>query len=56
MNSKERLLTALEHSEPDRVPIFANLTPRVGDRLGNELGLPGEGQNAPWQTRRLSKT
>lgn len=42
MNSKERFLTALEHSEPDRVPIFANLTPQVGDRLGNELGLPGE--------------
>jgi uroporphyrinogen decarboxylase len=42
MNSKERFLTALEHAEPDRVPIFANLTPQVGDRLGKELGLPGE--------------
>ncbi|UCG00114.1 MAG: hypothetical protein JSV89_11375 [Spirochaetaceae bacterium] len=42
MNSKERFLTALEHAEPDRVPIFANLTPQVGQRLGRELGFPGE--------------
>jgi uroporphyrinogen decarboxylase len=40
MTSKERFLTTLEHAEPDRVPVFANLTPQVGERLGKELGVP----------------
>jgi uroporphyrinogen decarboxylase len=33
MNSRKRVLTALEHKEPDRVPIGANLTLQVAESL-----------------------
>lgn len=33
MNSKERVLTALEHKEPDKVPIFNTFTPEVNKEL-----------------------
>jgi len=39
---RERFLTALEHREPDRVPIFANLTPQVGETLAEALQAPVE--------------
>mgnify|MGYP000408637144 CR=1 FL=1 len=39
MTSKDRVLTAFAGSEPDRVPIFANLTPQVGERLARALDL-----------------
>ena len=51
MNSKERVLMAIEHREPDRVPVNATFTPEIrallkqrfgecediGERLGNDL-------------------
>lgn len=42
MTSKERVLTALNHRQPDRVPIFATLTPQVAQRLSHHLQLPFE--------------
>lgn len=39
MKSKERVLTALNHKEPDRVPIQASFTPETALRLKNYLGL-----------------
>ena len=38
MNSKERLLTALDHEEPDRVPVDLWFTSEVEDRLSAEHG------------------
>lgn len=39
MKPKERLLTALDHKEPDRVPIQASFTPETSKRLDNYLNL-----------------
>lgn len=39
MNSKERVLTALSHQEPDRVPCDCWMTPDVSERLQAHLGL-----------------
>jgi len=40
MNSKERILLALNHKEPDRVPIAASFTSEFAQRLQKYLGLP----------------
>lgn len=40
MTSKERVLTALSHEEPDRVPVTASFTPEFAERLRKHLGLP----------------
>ncbi len=39
MNSKERVLLALEHKEVDRVPMVASFTSEFAQRLQNYLGL-----------------
>jgi uroporphyrinogen decarboxylase len=39
MNSKQRVLTALEHMEPDRVPIHVDFTPEAATKLARHLGL-----------------
>ncbi|MCK5739996.1 uroporphyrinogen-III decarboxylase [bacterium] len=39
MNSRDRVLTALQHQEPDRVPFFYRNTPEVEQRLISELNL-----------------
>jgi len=39
MTSKERVLTALNHKEPDRIPITASFTPEFGRRLREYLKL-----------------
>ncbi|MCL5985579.1 MAG: hypothetical protein M1371_03335 [Actinobacteria bacterium] len=41
MNSKERVLTALNHREPDRVPIQAHFTPEVTRYLENKYQAEG---------------
>ena len=33
MNSKERVAAALDHEEPDRVPVFASYTPEIAQKL-----------------------
>ena len=40
LNSKERVLTAVQHKEPDRVPLFYRDVPEVNARLLKELNLP----------------
>lgn len=39
MTSRERVLTALQHKEPDRVPLFYRDVPEVEQRLLKDLGL-----------------
>jgi len=39
MTSRERVLTALDHEEPDRVPIHADFTPEVAERMSEYLKL-----------------
>jgi uroporphyrinogen decarboxylase len=42
MNSKERILTALNHEEPDQVPLDVWLPPQVGHKLHELLCIPKE--------------
>lgn len=39
MNSRERVLTAIAHQRPDRVPIYLWLTPALVERLERERGV-----------------
>jgi uroporphyrinogen decarboxylase len=39
MKSKERVLTALDHKEPDKVPRFSTFTPEFASRLRQHLGI-----------------
>ncbi len=39
MTSRERVLTALNHEEPDRVPIQADFTPEAAKKLAHHLKL-----------------
>ncbi len=39
MNSRERVLTAINHEEPDRVPLQADFTPEVAERMSAHLRL-----------------
>jgi uroporphyrinogen decarboxylase len=39
MNSRERVLTAISHQKPDRVPIYLWLTPMLIERLQRERGV-----------------
>lgn len=42
MTKRQRVITAMNNKQPDRVPVFANLTPQIAKKLGNELNLPYE--------------
>lgn len=42
MNSKERVLTALSHREPDRVPRVSTFTPEFASRLRKYFGMEDE--------------
>jgi uroporphyrinogen decarboxylase len=39
MTSRERVLTALNHEEPDKVPIHADFTPEIARKLADNLRL-----------------
>ncbi|MEM3607099.1 MAG: uroporphyrinogen decarboxylase family protein [Candidatus Bathyarchaeia archaeon] len=39
MIPKERVIKAIEHKEPDRVPIFASFTPEVAEMLKERFGV-----------------
>ena len=39
MNSRERVLTALNHEEPDRVPVHVDFTPEIAEELSQYLQL-----------------
>jgi uroporphyrinogen decarboxylase len=51
MNSRERFLAVINHQEPDRVPVFANLTPQVAEKLGKKMNLPYEPEDSFLSTR-----
>lgn len=42
MTSKERVLKAIHHQEPDRPPLFATVTPQVAEKLSRAFNLPYE--------------
>ncbi|MBI5961500.1 MAG: hypothetical protein HY866_22360 [Chloroflexi bacterium] len=42
MNSKERVLTAFDHREPDRVPAWLGMSPAFQRRAREELQLPDD--------------
>lgn len=44
MNSRERVLTAIAHREPDRVPVDFWAVPEVSQRLRSHLGLESQEQ------------
>jgi len=43
MNSKERVLTAFEHEEPDRVPVWCGASPEFWSKAKRTLSLDDEG-------------
>ena len=51
MTPRERFLTALNLREPDRVPVFATLTPQVAETLGKLFGLPWNAEDSFLSTR-----
>ena len=51
MNSKERFLSAARNNKPDRVPVFANLTPQIAEKLGKKMNLPYEPVDSLLSTR-----
>jgi uroporphyrinogen decarboxylase len=51
MTSRERFLKALNFQEPDYVPVFANLTPQLAEKLGKEMNLPYEPEDSFLSTR-----
>lgn len=47
MNHRERILTALQHEEPDRCPMQVSFTPEFADRLRDALQLQGRAVHNP---------
>jgi uroporphyrinogen decarboxylase len=51
MTSKERVTKTLNFETPDRVPVIANLTPQVAERLGKVMNLPYQAEDSFLSTR-----
>ncbi|MBN1777723.1 MAG: hypothetical protein JW811_06330 [Clostridiales bacterium] len=51
MNRRERFLCAIDKRQPDRVPIFATLTPQIAEALGRQMRLPFEAEDSFLSTR-----
>ena len=56
MTSKERVFRAINFQQPDRVPVFATLTPQVAKRLSSHLGLTYEEPLDSLLSTRISHT
>jgi len=54
MNSKERTLKAIDHSLPDRPPIYVSLTPQLAEKLGRVLNLLYEEPIDAMESARIS--
>ena len=39
MTSRERVLTALDHRTPDRIPVYADFTPEAGESMARRLSV-----------------
>ena len=42
MNSKQRVLTAFNHQEPDRVPAWLGMSPAFQQKIKQHLDLPDD--------------
>lgn len=56
MNSRERVLRAINRQKTDRPPVFATFTPQAGERLCAHLGLPEEKAVDSFLSTRVSFT
>jgi uroporphyrinogen decarboxylase len=56
MTSRERVLKALNHQQPDRPPMFVTLTPQVAAKLSKALNLPYEEPLDSLLSTRISHT
>lgn len=57
LSSRRRVLEALRHREPDRVPVFITLTPQLAEALCRSLGLPSRpAADSPLSANRVSFT
>ena len=56
MKSKDRVLTALNHKQPDRPPVFATVTPQIGETLNTRLGITDDGLVDSFYANRVSYT
>ena len=56
-SSKERVMKAINHEEPDRVPIYFTITPQVAEKLSQHLGIPDYTHpDSPHAENRISYT
>ena len=51
MEKRKRFLTAMRNQQPDRVPIFASLTPQMALRLSDALHIPAREEDSFLSTR-----
>jgi uroporphyrinogen decarboxylase len=54
MNSRERTLTAIDHREPDRPPLYVSLTPQMAEKLCELQGMPFEPPIDAMESSRIS--
>ncbi len=54
MNSRERTLSAINHLQPDRPPVYVSLTPQVAQKLSEALGVPYEEPLDAMESARIS--
>ncbi|MBC8181300.1 hypothetical protein H8E88_09255 [candidate division KSB1 bacterium] len=56
MKSKERVITALNHKQPDRPPVFVTVTPQIGEALNKMLAIKNDGLVDSFFANRISYT
>ncbi len=56
MTSKERVLKAIKHQQPDRPPVFATLTPQAAEKLARHIGMAYEPPLDSLLSTRISHT
>ncbi len=56
MKPRDRLLAVLDKKEPDRPPIFANLTPQAAEKLSKAMNMPYEPPFDSLLSTRISHT
>ncbi len=54
MNSRERTISAINHRDPDRPPIYVSLTPQVARKLSDHLGVLYEEPVDAMESARIS--
>ncbi len=54
MDSRERTISAINHRQPDRPPLYVSLTPQMAEKLGELHGLPFEPPIDAMESSRIS--